>query len=456
MEFSCRWRAFSTLFALFWANSQAEVLGPVTGDCTFETGVCFWKNVTCDDDDWLIHKGRTPSLDTGPSVDHTTNTVEGYFLYYDAGSVFSQLKKGRTAILESPNIKATPSWCTMKLWYHVFGNQTGSLLIYLKSYTGFRLLKEIVDDQGNVWLMTNVTLASFTDFRVHIIASRGDGERSDIAIDDITFSGCKFDNSTSNTYCSQALKTGCADGSREGFFSHASVAGCHGDWDGLRSLRDRPTRSRCGNKFDDGTSVKCVAPADVCDSANGWQVCGYGGVAGKIPGYIDGAACKTAGYGRFSAGINYCNRRLNACNKPRANIDYGCTHYDVDCDEPLCCGLWCTDQSNVTCAGAFWPGATSYTPLSVFSACSRLTSDDAGGVMCCYDKTFVPPTKPLGLCATCAFDNGVCGFYDENKNNFFNWTRSSGPTPGFNTGPDNDHTLGTSSGTNIYLILIFL
>ena len=59
------------------------------------------------------------------------------------------------------------------------------------------------------------------------------------------------------------------------------------------------------------------------------------------------------------------------------------------------------------------------------------------------------PTKPLGLCATCAFDHGMCGFYDENKDNSSNWTRSSGPTPGFNTGPDNNHTLGTSSSAKI-------
>ncbi|XP_065844411.1 MAM and LDL-receptor class A domain-containing protein 2-like isoform X2 [Oscarella lobularis] len=399
-------------------KGQAEVRGPVTGDCTFETGSCFWNNVICDDDDWLINKGLTPSFSTGPSVDHTKSTKKGHYLYYEAGRFFSQLKKGRRAILESPNIKATPSSCIIKLWYHMFGNQMGSLLIYLKSDTGFRLLTKIVGNQGNVWQMTNLTLISFTDFRVHIIASRGEGEKSDIAIDDISFSGCRFDSSTSNTYCSQVLKTGCADGSREGFFSQANVAGCLGDWDGLKSLRDRPTRRHCGNQFDDGTSVECVAPADVCDSANGWQVCGYGGIAGEIPGLINSAACKTAGYVRFSAGINHCSMRQNVCEKPRANIDYGCTHYDVDCDEPLCCGLSCTDQSKVRCDGAFWPGATSYTHLSTFSGCSRLTSSDAGGVMCCYNKTFVPPTKSPGLCATCAFDHDMCGFYEENEDNF--------------------------------------
>ena len=204
-------------------NVGLDCTGPVTGDCTFETGSCFWNNVICDDDDWLINKGLTPSFSTGPSVDHTKSTKKGrllqsinllqllylfsgHYLYYEAGRFFSQLKKGRRAILESPNIKATPSSCIIKLWYHMFGNQMGSLLIYLKSDTGFRLLTKIVGNQGNVWQMTNLTLISFTDFRVHIIASRGEGEKSDIAIDDISFSGCRFDSSTSNTYCSQGAQ----------------------------------------------------------------------------------------------------------------------------------------------------------------------------------------------------------------------------------------------------------
>ena len=187
-------------------------------------------------------------------------------------------------------------------------------------------------------------------------------------------------------YLELALTTGCADGSREGFFNEKNVAGCLGNWDGLKSLRDRPTRHWCGNKFSNGNSRKCLVPSDLCDSENGWQVCGYGGVAGEIPGYINSGTCKAAGYGRFSAGINHCSRKLGACDKPKANVDYGCSHYDLNdlsCDEPLCCGLDCEKQDKVDCDGAFWPGATTYTPLSEYKGCARLTAAEAGGVMCC-------------------------------------------------------------------------
>ena len=51
---------------------------PPPGDCNFEAGSCTWTNVQSTDDfDWLRGSGSTPSFNTGPSVDHTTNTTGG-------------------------------------------------------------------------------------------------------------------------------------------------------------------------------------------------------------------------------------------------------------------------------------------------------------------------------------------------------------------------------------------
>ena len=36
--------------------------------------------------DWKINKGTTPSADTDPSVDHTTGTDQGYYIYTEASS----------------------------------------------------------------------------------------------------------------------------------------------------------------------------------------------------------------------------------------------------------------------------------------------------------------------------------------------------------------------------------
>ena len=53
---------------------------PPPGDCNFETGMCTWVNVpNTDDFDWLRGSGSTASLNTGPAIDHTTNSSTGKY-----------------------------------------------------------------------------------------------------------------------------------------------------------------------------------------------------------------------------------------------------------------------------------------------------------------------------------------------------------------------------------------
>ena len=41
-------------------------------DCEFELGYCAWKNEMITDQlDWVLYSGSTPSIDTGPTGDHT-------------------------------------------------------------------------------------------------------------------------------------------------------------------------------------------------------------------------------------------------------------------------------------------------------------------------------------------------------------------------------------------------
>ena len=52
----------------------------ISGNCDFEQdGFCEWRQVYdgSDDFDWTIHSGLTPSIRTGPFMDHTTGTREG-------------------------------------------------------------------------------------------------------------------------------------------------------------------------------------------------------------------------------------------------------------------------------------------------------------------------------------------------------------------------------------------
>ena len=57
--------------------------------CTFESNQCGWTNTDKDNFDWKRKQGSTPTIGTGPSVDHTLGTNKGYFVYIETsfGSV---------------------------------------------------------------------------------------------------------------------------------------------------------------------------------------------------------------------------------------------------------------------------------------------------------------------------------------------------------------------------------
>lgn len=54
------------------------------GSCDFESDFCGYYNTNEGDEfDWLRNKGDTDSYATGPSVDVTTGTKEGYYVFIE-------------------------------------------------------------------------------------------------------------------------------------------------------------------------------------------------------------------------------------------------------------------------------------------------------------------------------------------------------------------------------------
>jgi len=55
---------------------------PSTTACTFETGLCAFRNTLIGDEfDWTLNKGETRSSNTGPTVDHTLQNKNGLFMW---------------------------------------------------------------------------------------------------------------------------------------------------------------------------------------------------------------------------------------------------------------------------------------------------------------------------------------------------------------------------------------
>jgi hypothetical protein len=63
------------------------VNGPCDAEasCNFEVDLCGYYNVQEEDDfDWIRGRGDSDSPTTGPSIDSTTQTEEGYYVYIDS------------------------------------------------------------------------------------------------------------------------------------------------------------------------------------------------------------------------------------------------------------------------------------------------------------------------------------------------------------------------------------
>eukprot|EP01047_Picozoa_sp_COSAG01_P015113 COSAG01_NODE_751_length_13837_cov_78.727981_1_plen_557_part_00 len=182
-------------------------------------------------------------------------------------------------------------------------------------------------------------------------------------------------------------KVGCSDGTCEGLCSHPSVRGCGAHWDGVKSLRAKPTGKPCGSA---PTHPACASPTDACGP--GWGVCLSHSAAGlDTPSFLKAIDANTCGTpkGAFVAGMSHAPG--TACPHPaNHSVDNGCKASGYG-GEPLCCGDKCAVPS---CSSALWPEKT---PV-LFGA---------EGAGCCAAVTIRADHQPRGVlcCKTAAGDD---------------------------------------------------
>uniref|UniRef100_A0A8D3BPS9 Enteropeptidase n=1 Tax=Scophthalmus maximus TaxID=52904 RepID=A0A8D3BPS9_SCOMX len=156
--------------------------------CTFEQGMCFWRQQQDDDDgDWIRTSGSTFPLLTGPSADHTLGNSSGFYIVTSL-SPGQWLKSFRIHSL--PLTPPTQPMC-LSFWYHMFGEDVHRLRVLLlrsspsQPEPAVTVVFQRDGNYGDNWNYGQATLNLTDEATVTFEALKKGGMRNDISLDDI-------------------------------------------------------------------------------------------------------------------------------------------------------------------------------------------------------------------------------------------------------------------------------
>ncbi len=137
---------------------------------------------------WRVDEGGTPSFATGPTVDHTTGTATGNYVYIETSTGNSP----NPAQLVSPCLNlGNNQGANLSFWYHMHGATIGTLEVEVfdgSSWTSVRTITgQQQTGQTDAWLEDIVSLSAYagSSIQLRFSANRTTSFTGDIAIDDI-------------------------------------------------------------------------------------------------------------------------------------------------------------------------------------------------------------------------------------------------------------------------------
>lgn len=199
-QFTCTNKVcLSDLLKCDLANDCGDNSDEIAAECklahhyTFENGILDWKTDNTLPLKWTSNSGKTPTFNTGPVRDHTTNSASGKYIYLET----SIGQKGDKARLLSPVLSPATSKdkCQLTVFIHMFGETMGHLNIYtLTENNGYpKLIFTKQDFYQNFWSREILQITSDKKFRIIIEGVKGKSYTGDMALDDITLSsGCHY------------------------------------------------------------------------------------------------------------------------------------------------------------------------------------------------------------------------------------------------------------------------
>lgn len=156
-----------------------------TNFCDFEEDLCSWTNAANgfdDDFDWLRNSGSTASYNTGPSVDATTGTKLGWYMYIETSSNYRNEKAWLVSEHYLPSDSPSGIYC-VSFFYHMFGDDIGALNVYTRVGTNTPTQRWRKSGQkGDFWLTDSFSFTEQAEFVVIFEGVHGGSYTGDIVI----------------------------------------------------------------------------------------------------------------------------------------------------------------------------------------------------------------------------------------------------------------------------------
>nr|XP_023693671.1 enteropeptidase isoform X1 [Paramormyrops kingsleyae] len=152
--------------------------------CSFEAGLCFWRQDSGEEGGWLRVNGPTFPPLTGPSFDHTLGNQSGYYIVTPRSPVPWE----KNFRIHSLPLDHDSEPACLSFWYHMFGEDVQRLSVLLYWPNGTTMTFEREGNYADAWHYGQATLYDTAELTVVFEAQKRGGLTNDIALDDITLS----------------------------------------------------------------------------------------------------------------------------------------------------------------------------------------------------------------------------------------------------------------------------
>nr|XP_033815703.1 apical endosomal glycoprotein isoform X2 [Geotrypetes seraphini] len=179
--------------------------------CSFEVGTCGF-NSGDGKYTWKRQNSIMRSTISGPGMDHTRQTVRGYYMIADTSKTV--LPSGQTVLMNSEPYEPFPQEQCLEFYYHMSTKSPGSLNIYVEE--GKKEKRQVFSvnrKQEDTWHYSSITIQTERSWKLILEAVSSGKDHSYIAIDDIYLSDhrcpkpgcCDFETGTCGWSNTQSL-----------------------------------------------------------------------------------------------------------------------------------------------------------------------------------------------------------------------------------------------------------